>query len=99
MLWVSPPQGYILPVFSIERARNNGYAPAIVVDEFKSPKAFKLNDCETKFIPCPAQTMDKDCVTCKLCFKSEYLYKNNIGIAFAAHGIKKDNLKRRLKVI
>lgn len=84
-------------------ARKQGYAPAIVVAEFKDSKAFNIKGSKVKWIPCPAQTKpggkEVSCVDCRLCFKSDYLYQANCGIAFAAHGIKKNNIKRRLNVI
>lgn len=81
-------------------AREQGYAPAIVVPEFKNKKAFYLNGSDTKWIPCPAQTFEEvTCESCKLCMKSQFLYTNNIGIAFEAHGVQKNIIKKRLKVI
>ena len=85
------------------QAREQGYVPAIVVSEFDSTKAFKLGDSDTKWIPCPAQTKpagkDIACTDCKLCFNTERLYQGNFGIAFAAHGVRKHQLKRHLKVV
>lgn len=85
----------------VDFARKQGYAPAIVVSEFDGPKAFFIKNCDTRWVPCPAQTKPEQvsCSSCKLCMKSDYLFKNNIGIAFAAHGVKKNDIKRRLKVI
>jgi hypothetical protein len=85
----------------VEKAREAGYAPAIVVEDFGgSRKAFKMLGTDTKFIPCPAQTNDDvTCVKCGLCMDSERLFENNLGIAFSVHGIKKDTLKKHLKVI
>jgi hypothetical protein len=80
-------------------AREQGYAPAIVVSEFESAKAFYLDGCDTKWIPCPAQTRGVGCTDCRLCFNANRLYDENFGIAFSAHGIKKNELKRHLKVL
>lgn len=80
-------------------AQQKGYAPAIVVPEHPSDKAYKLEGSDIKWIPCPAQTREVGCSDCKLCFNADRLYGNNFGIAFAAHGIKKDNIKRHLTVI
>jgi hypothetical protein len=81
-------------------ARKQGYAPAIIVSEFNGDKAFKIDGSSVKWIPCPAQTKNNiGCVDCRLCMRSEFLYKSNVGIAFAAHGVKKNNLKKRLEVI
>lgn len=83
----------------ISKAKLNGYAVAIVVPEFTSKKAYLSTDKRTKFVPCPNQTVGVSCEQCKLCFNDEYLINNNVGIAFAAHGVKKNNIKRRLNVI
>lgn len=84
----------------VKEARELGYAPAIVVPDFKNDKAFYLDETDTKWLPCPAQTKDKvTCASCKLCMRSDFLYKNNIGIAFAVHGVRSEKLKRRLEVI
>jgi hypothetical protein len=84
-------------------ARKQGYAPAIVVSEFSSPKAFTVPGSDVKYIPCPAQTSpggkDIGCTECRLCFNADRLYEKNIGIAFEAHGVKKNDIKRRLKMI
>jgi hypothetical protein len=80
-------------------AREKGYAPAIVVGEHISEKAYKLEGSDTKWIPCPAQTREVGCSDCRLCFNADRLYKDNMGIAFAAHGIQKGSIKKRLQVI
>lgn len=86
-------------VSQVEQARKNGYAPAIVVSEFASDKAFKIPGSDVTFIPCPAQTRDITCGQCKLCMKADFLYQNNKGIAFAAHGVAKGKIKKRLNVL
>lgn len=78
-------------------ARKRGYAPAIVVSEHKSDKLYRLGN--SKFIPCPAQTRGVTCVTCRLCFNADRLHAAGIGIAFKAHGAKRNELKRKLTVI
>lgn len=83
----------------IKFAREQGYAPAIVVSEHKSEKAYTLPGSDVKFIPCPNQTRDITCNKCSLCFNSQRLFDSNMGIAFAAHGIKKNDMKKRLTVI
>jgi hypothetical protein len=80
-------------------ARKQGYAPAIVVDSHIDDKAYTLADCDVKWIPCPSQTRDVACSDCRLCFNANRLFENNYGIAFAAHGNMKENIKRRLKVL
>ena len=90
-------------ISEVKAARKQGYAPAIVVDYHRSEKAYKLDGSNVKWIPCPAQTnpggKQIGCSDCQLCFDSNRLFKNNFGIAFAAHGIRKDSIKKRLQVI
>lgn len=86
-------------VSEISEAREQGYAPAIVVPEFNSDKAFNLDGTDTKFIPCPAQTREVGCTDCRLCFNADRLFHKNMGIAFAAHGVRKNAIKKRLNVI
>lgn len=83
-----------------EEARKQGYAPAIVVANHESDKAFKLDGSDTKWIPCPNQTKDNvSCVDCGLCMRTDYLFEANCGIAFAAHGVRKNLLKKQLTVL
>jgi hypothetical protein len=86
-------------IADVNAARKQGYAPAMVVEDFDSPKAFKVDGCDTKWIPCPAQTKEVGCSDCRLCFDANRLFEGNYGIAFAAHGVKKNAIKRRLNVI
>lgn len=87
-------------VSDVKKAKAQGYAPAIVVSEFETDKAFTIPGSDVKFIPCPAQTKENvTCVSCRLCFNADRLYRDNFGIAFAAHGVKKNNIKKRLTVI
>lgn len=83
------------------QARAHGYAPALVVSEHVSDKTYTLKGSDIKWIPCPNQLSDGliGCTDCRLCFNTKRLYDSNYGIAFSAHGIKKNNIKRRLKVI
>lgn len=83
----------------VAEARANGYAPAIVVPEHPSDRAFKLDGCDTKWIPCPAQTRDVGCSDCRLCFNADRLHQGDFGIAFAVHGARKETAKRHLKVL
>jgi hypothetical protein len=76
-----------------------GYAPAIIVAEHPSDKAYLLDRSDIKWIPCPAQTRGVGCSDCRLCFNADRLREGNFGIAFAAHGIKKNDVKRHLTVI
>lgn len=82
----------------IKKARKQGYTPAIVVPQFPNEnKLFELNG--VKFIPCPAQTGDYGCADCRLCMNDQRLFRKNYGIAFEAHGVRKEKMKRRLNVI
>lgn len=88
----------------VSEARKQGYAPAIIVSQFSSVRAFRLDGCTTLFIPCPAQAKKNavkkiTCSSCKLCYRADYLYATNRGIAFEAHGINKQETKRHLQVI
>jgi hypothetical protein len=80
-------------------ARQNGYAPALVVSEHPSERAYLLPGSDIKWIPCPAQTRHVGCVDCRLCMNADRLYESNMGITFSAHGVKKNTIKRRLNVV
>lgn len=80
-------------------AQSLGYVPSIVVGEHQSERAYTLEGSDIKWIPCPNQTRGVGCSDCKLCFNDARLADGNFGIAFAAHGIKKNNIKRHLTVI
>jgi hypothetical protein len=86
-------------VSEVDEARKQGYAPAIVVGEHPSDKAYKLDGSDTKWIPCPAQTRHVGCTDCRLCFNADRLHEGNFGIAFAAHGVMKKQIKRRLPLV
>jgi len=79
--------------------RENGYAPSIVVSEHLSDRVYHLPGSDIKWIPCPSQTKNVSCADCRLCMRANFLFKNNMGIAFAAHGSKKNQIKRQLKTI
>lgn len=86
-------------VTDVPHAREQGYAPAMVVAEHPSEKAYQLPGSDVKWIPCPNQTRGIGCTDCKLCFNADRLFAGNFGIAFAAHGIRKNDVKRHLNVI
>lgn len=79
-----------------KEARKQGYAPALIVESHASPKAFKANGF--RWIPCPAQTREVGCTDCRLCFDADALFKRKAGIAFAAHGAKKNDVKRIVRL-
>lgn len=69
----------------VRAARRRGYAPALVVERFPNGKRpFVVAD--TVFIPCPAETVKKTCVECRLCLDTDALRERGQGIAFAVHG-------------
>lgn len=68
----------------VREARSRGYAPALVVEDFPNGKrAFEVEG--TRFIPCPAETLGKTCVECRLCLDVDLVAKG-LGIAFKVHG-------------
>jgi hypothetical protein len=77
--------------------RRQGYAPALVVDAHKSAKAYVAHG--VRWIPCPQQTRGIGCTDCGLCLDADALFARHAGIAFEAHGEKKNAVKRRLTVI
>lgn len=89
----------VASVEEVTLAREQGYAPAIVVGEHPSDKAYTLPGSDVKWIPCPNQTRGVGCTDCKLCFNADRLRDGNFGIAFAAPGVYKGVIKRRLQVI
>lgn len=81
-------------------ARARQYTPALTLQSFPSTKAFKLRGSDTKWIPCPGETQRKTCVECRLCTsREEWLFKNNMGIAFAVHGPQTSDARKRLPVL
>ncbi len=90
----------ISSVKEVKAAQEQGYAPAIMVEEHLSDKTYILPNSSIKWIPCPAQTKeDVACTDCKLCMDADRLYKDGYGIAFAVHGAAKEKVKRHLKVV
>jgi hypothetical protein len=83
----------------VELARQNGYAPSIVVAEHAGNKAYKLTGVDLTLIPCPSQICGIKCTDCRLCMNADFLFEHKMGIAFAAHGIRKSEIKRRLNII
>ena len=69
----------------VKAAHKRGYATALVVDEFPSPRRFEKDGVSV--VPCPAQTKENvNCATCRLCMNSERLHKTETTIGFAVHG-------------
>lgn len=89
--------GSIDSLADLPAVRKQGYAPARYVAEFPSEKAW--HEAGTRWIPCPAQSRDLACTDCRLCLNVDALRKRGAGIAFAAHGARRNTLKRRLPVL
>lgn len=83
-------------VSQAKEVRKQGYAPALIVESHASPKAYVVDG--TRFIPCPAQTREVGCTDCRLCFDADALFKRGAGIAFAAHGAKRNDVKRIVRL-
>lgn len=83
--------GGISVLASIESAaqvrptRRRGYAPALVVPHFPNGKR-PFVVAGTRFIPCPAETLGKTCVECRLCLGGLDLHAKKLGVAFQLHG-------------
>lgn len=68
----------------VRPARRRGYAPALVVERFPNGKR-PFVVAGTTFVPCPAETLGKTCVECRLCLDVD-LHAKNLGVAFELHG-------------
>ena len=79
-------------------ARRQGYAPALVVDHHPADGRSWIKH-GIRWIPCPAQTREVGCTDCRLCFDADALFKRRAGIAFAAHGARREVVKRRLTIV
>lgn len=77
--------------------RRQGYAPALVV-ESHPPDGRAYEKDGTRWIPCPAQTREVGCTDCRLCFDADALFERRAGIAFAAHGAKRNDVKRIVRL-
>lgn len=86
-------------VSEVDKAKAQGYTVAIVVPEHPTDKAYQLAGSDMTFIPCPQQTRGIGCSDCRLCMKADWLFETNRGIAFAVHGVRKEQLKRHLTVV
>lgn len=83
-----------------KEARKRGYAPALVVGEHKSDKAYQVEGSDVTWIPCVAQIKEGvACSDCRLCMKADWLRDTNRGIAFAAHGVATKKIRKHLTVL
>ncbi len=93
--------GLISALASVEKpsdlvaARERGYASAITVVAFESPRAYPLTEGFT-VIPCPAETAGVTCIECRLCFDDARLRREGFVIGFALHGPKVRRATERL---
>lgn len=68
------------------KAKDRGYAPAIVVAGHRSHKLYEMGGRKKlKVIPCPAETTGTTCVKCRLCLDRDLL-SMGVAIGFRAHG-------------
>lgn len=68
----------------VKIAQAKGYATALVLDHFESDKAYQSNGLT--ILPCPQQTRNKTCASCKACWNTGKLRSAGITIGFATHG-------------
>lgn len=90
-----------------KEAMGRGYAAAMVVEKFPSPKRFDLDG--VKIQPCPNESVSKDikCAggegvktkACKLCFDDKRLLREKTIIAFDAHSGGKKKIVQALENI
>ena len=82
----------------VEKAHNDGYASALVVESHPSDLAQKNG--EFTIIPCPQQTgRVKDCASCQMCTNDKKLHAKKAVIAFAIHGAREKRAKEVLNSI
>lgn len=80
----------------VDEALDLGYAPALTVESFDSPRAFPAGGA--KIVPCPAEAGKTTCVECRLCIRGG-LAKRGRGIGFLLHGGLVDKARARLRVL
>lgn len=68
---------------AVRHARVRGYAPALVVSQFRSERAYESGGL--RILPCPAETRGVTCVECRLCLDRDLLDLDLV-IGFAIHG-------------
>lgn len=79
----------------VVKAMEEGFAAAVIVEEFESDKPYAVGD--TTYFPCPEQTGTKpNCITCGLCMKDSKLRRGRTVIAFKAHGTRRNTVLRVL---
>jgi hypothetical protein len=84
----------------VEEAHSRGYPSAIVVEAFPDGKrAFRLPGTTARIVPCPAETLEKSCVECRLCLNADKLHTMNTAIAFQVHGQQRRAARAALRVL
>lgn len=92
--WAEIPReafGPISVLASVEREHQvaqavaQGFAPALVAAKFPGGKR-PFDWGGVSFVPCPAKTLGKTCVSCRLCLDADGLKRRGQGIAFEVHG-------------
>lgn len=68
----------------VDEAAAQGYPSAIVLERFRSRRAFPLGN-GWRVIPCPAETGSTTCASCRLCLDRDLLAMRAV-IGFEAHG-------------
>ncbi len=71
-----------------DEAASLGYTPAYSISTFESTRRYpmRFSKAGLQVLPCPAQTRDRDCVSCRLCLRE---LAPNIAIGFEVHGNKR----------
>jgi hypothetical protein len=81
----------------VREAWSRGYAAAIVVDSHPGEKAYLIDGI--KVIPCPAESREVTCESCRLCMNSDRLRENKLAIGFSAHGSGAKRVKNTLSAM
>lgn len=78
--------------------REHKYAPALVVNNHpEDGRAYDIGG--VTMVPCPEQTRGVPCIDCRLCWDADALAARKTGIAFAVHGNRVNNVKRKLPLL
>jgi site-specific DNA-methyltransferase (adenine-specific) len=90
----------VYSIDDIDAAVAAGYTPSIVRREFPLGDA-AFQDGGFTFVPCPAQTRERTCADCRLCWDTAALARRRTGIAFREHGqhVRDDERKHALPMV
>lgn len=87
----------------VQHAHSRGYRAALVVERHPGDAMYGIglptnNTTPTiQVVPCPYETRGVTCVKCRLCLDAKLPMTTVIG--FSAHGERRDDARRRLKVL